>query len=1099
MGALDKFVGTKTSSKSSSGKSSSIGATSGSGISKFIKPASQSTDQNAFLEGVATQAGLGEEAKQILDTTPKLSFLQRLVAGLGAFETGNAVYKGVSSKSATEGVKQYGKDIYGGLKSAFTGKDVGQSEKKHYQDVLPQFNPEEAGGLGKANRVGNFITGLAGDIFLDPSTYFGGSAVKYTAKGVKALVPKAVKEAVVPVTEAFGKAFKFGSGTSKGLPEKTLETVGDLSKTKEGIVESNVRRLVEPTTKAERTLISDKLLAGKRAEYELSQHIEQTAAKGLQEIAPGLKVTRENASRLLDVVENDTVKRISAIRKSIDDIVRPLFKERQVAIRGGRTLTSEVSGLVAPGGRKSLSRVDDLNRVVDGLRQQLKAFKNIRTSPPKLGPGAVAPVTKQEIIDVSNKLISYEEERLAKLIDNLSEKLSKAKSGAPTVTKSGLKLPPASIQDTIIYGERQIMEYQKELLQKQRLLNVIADSRNIAKSTIADAMRSGDFSRVPQHIADLFQFATQTSDPKIAKIISDQIARSKKFAATAGIKNPYEIYFPSLTNDKLKTFDESLRRFGVGSEGYKKEFRDLLKDSDLIKNPAEAFARREYQVLQDFKIRKFLNESIQDFGKPLDAFKNADEARRAGFELVKDKGTFGKELGYLPSADKEFIDSFFFPGKLARTIDNLARATGFDAVTNLFKRSVTGLFLPFHVRNWVSGMIQNYEVLGARALAPRNIVDGQKIAWTLSKGEEGKGLIKIRGRDLKLKEVIKPFEKRFGTSSQYISDFADATSGHISLPSKLSKFNPLSANNPAFRAARAVGNFIETQQKATAYLTALRKGENIEGALQAAARAGFDYRALTSFESKILRRIIPFYSFTRKNIELQLRTLGESPERINNVLKVFDRMQSDLTAEEKQKLPDYLKESFAFKTGEARPGIPEISAGFGTPIEQVFSVAGPEPLRRIAATMNPIFKLPLERTFGVEFFRDRPLDEVVQANEYKKAPQWVKDFLKAKEATKVDKEGNKYTVLNADPEKLQLLRSLPTSRGVSYLAAIFSDDTTDTTKILQSTTGLKPRPIDLETVEYFRNRNKQKELENLLIRAGVLKRFEKTYVPKDNP
>ena len=307
--------------------------------------------------------------------------------------------------------------------------------------------------------------------------------------------------------------------------------------------------------------------------------------------------------------------------------------------------------------------------------------------------------------------------------------------------------------------------------------------------------------------------------------------------------------------------------------------------------------------------------------------------------------------------------------------------------------------------------------------------------------------------------------------------------------------NLFAADSIVFRNARAIGNFVETQQKATAYVTALRSGSSVKDALKLAEKAGFDYRALTGFESKVLRRIIPFYSFTRKNVELQLRTLGENPQRIANIMKLM-RDAGNVSGEELGGLPEYAKEQFTAKIGN------DFIVGFGTPIEQLGQIFGKNPIRRWASMMNPIVKLPLERAMGKDFFRDRPLKEVVEAGEYVNAPGFVKSFLQVKEIERTNKDGTKKTVYNANPFRLQLLRNLPTTRGATYVSAIF-DERGVPAKILSSFTGVKPRPIDLETVKYFRDRDAKRELEDLLIQYGVLKRFETVYkaknqIPKNN-
>ena len=496
---------------------------------------------------------------------------------------------------------------------------------------------------------------------------------------------------------------------------------------------------------------------------------------------------------------------------------------------------------------------------------------------------------------------------------------------------------------------------------------------------------------------------------------------------------------------------------------------------------------------------------IRDFGKPINAFKTEDEALKAGYRIVKEKGMFGKTIGYLNDVDKKFIDNLISPE--FSTIDAIAKATGFDALTSLFKRSVTGLFAPFHIRNYVSGNIQNFEVLGIDALNPKNIASGQKVAWKLATGDRSL----FKGE---LGKAFKVFENRFGTSSSYIADIGDATRGTGNIPGKIlskeslkvtAKTLGLGQQGIPFRTARAIGNYVETQQKATAFITALGQGKNVEEALTLATRAGFDYRALTGFESKVLRRIIPFYSFTRKNIELQLRTLSENPQRINQILKTFENIGEQPSEEERQNLPDFIKESIGVKLQDTPEGLKQYISTFGTPIEAFTQIFGKNPILRQISTMNPLLKVPIEIGIGKDSFRQRDIKDVYDAREYKIAPQIIKDLLDIKEVQKdvLDKDARgklvkvgERTQYIADPIKLLIARSLFTSRGVTYLDQVFGGDLKGFAKLLKTTTGIKPQQIDIETQKYFKEREKKQELEDLLIRTGGVKKFQSLYIPK---
>src|SRR3990167_8227084 len=186
------------------------------------------------------------------------------------------------------------------------------------------------------------------------------------------------------------------------------------------------------------------------------------------------------------------------------------------------------------------------------------------------------------------------------------------------------------------------------------------------------------------------------------------------------------------------------------------------------------------------------------------------------------------------------------------------------------------------------------------------------------------------------------------------------------------------------------------------------------------------------FESKILRRIIPFYSFNRKNVELHLHVLGHNPQRINQVIQSIENVQNlwetNLTPEEKENLPAYLKEYLSFPVGRTSQGVPQFVRSFGTPIEAFtelvkFSAEGKSSIERTflgtLSKVNPYIKVPIELGIDKDSFRQRDLKEVYTATEYEKAPEFIKDWLRIKAVTKKDfATGRPRTTYVADPERL---------------------------------------------------------------------------------
>lgn len=611
------------------------------------------------------------------------------------------------------------------------------------------------------------------------------------------------------------------------------------------------------------------------------------------------------------------------------------------------------------------------------------------------------------------------------------------------------------------------------------------------------------------------QTALKGTSKEVTPIIEKQISRSEKFGEQLGLENPYEVYFPFIKKDKLEKFLNESKGIKVGSEGYRKQFKNLLTNDSLELDPAKAFFTRENQIVSDKITRDFLSGFVNKYGKKLDIFKNFDEAAKSGYQLIKEKGIFGKELGYVKEFDAKLIRDSISPE--FQTINMLAKATGFDAITSLFKRSVTGLFAPFHVRNYVSGLIQNFETFGVGAFNPKNLAVGQKIAYLMGKGEKiPAGTIELAGKTQKFSNVIKPFINRFSGDTFYNTDFGMALKNGGELKSIAGLFSKarlketiktvgLGQEAIPFKIARGIGQFIEHQQKATAYITALGQGKSIPEALKLAEAAGFDYRALTQFESQIMRRIIPFYSFTRKNIELQLKTLGENPQRINQVLRFFGNIGDRMTEEEKRYLPDFIKESIGVKLQDTPQGLKQYISSFGTPIEAFTQLFGTNPILRAISTTNPLLKVPIEIGIGKDSFRQRDLKDVYDAREYKLAPQIIKDLLDIKEVQKDVLEKNNQgklvkvgerTQYIVDPYRLLIARSLFTSRGVTYLDQLFGNDLQGFVKVLKTTTGIKPQQIDIEAQKAFKEKEQRRQLEDLLVRTGKVKKFTKTYIPK---
>jgi hypothetical protein len=582
------------------------------------------------------------------------------------------------------------------------------------------------------------------------------------------------------------------------------------------------------------------------------------------------------------------------------------------------------------------------------------------------------------------------------------------------------------------------------------------------------------------------------------KLIGGQLARNKKFAKLAGVAQPYEAYFPFLKSDNLKNVEQATRRLRVGSEGYLKQFQAKLKPEDIINSIPEAFARREFQIVRDKITRDSLTTIVKKYGKQ---FASSDDAIREGFRAVKEKGQFGKIVGYLQDADARFIDNLF--NAEFTTIDKLAKATGFDAFNRLWKTSVTKYFPAFHARNWASGVTQNYQVLGADALNP--VI--HKVANKVMKGTVK--TVKLGGKLYNADDLLRQYTSKFGSGDwKHIADIGDAIADGRK-PLSLASY--AKGNLAKLDYGSKMGEWVETQQKMVAYLASLNQKKGIKEALKIAERAGFDYAKVTPFEVKIMRRLIPFYSFTRKNLELQARTLITNPERSSNILKALRNAGvatsgGQATDEELAGLPDFVKEGLNIRTGKFdKYGRPMYMTTGGTALESAIQqFSGNIPLKLVSQS-NPILKYVFERATGIDAFRSSSgeivrTSDVKNADAYSNAPKILKNWLGMKEVKKAQYvEGKKVGErigYEADPKKLSILNALPTSRFVSTASGLLGKEMSSGEKTLKFLTGIRQYPVDIEQQGYFKNKKAREELTKLLEELGVIKTFERPYIPK---
>lgn len=159
------------------------------------------------------------------------------------------------------------------------------------------------------------------------------------------------------------------------------------------------------------------------------------------------------------------------------------------------------------------------------------------------------------------------------------------------------------------------------------------------------------------------------------------------------------------------------------------------------------------------------------------------------------------------------------------------------------------------------------------------------------------------------------------------------------------------------------------------YLYLRDKGFSAAEAAREVRKLHVDYSDLTQFEKQAMRRLIPFYTFSRKMAEQTTRQImerqGGAPLfSVAGSIKAIEALRNP-----GELVPDYVAETASIPLGEDSKGNKNFITGFGLAFEDPVSFLG-KGLRgaglELLSRTHPILKAPLEYSTGELFFQAGP-------------------------------------------------------------------------------------------------------------------------------
>ncbi len=308
-------------------------------------------------------------------------------------------------------------------------------------------------------------------------------------------------------------------------------------------------------------------------------------------------------------------------------------------------------------------------------------------------------------------------------------------------------------------------------------------------------------------------------------------------------------------------------------------------------------------------------------------------------------------------------------------------------------------------------------------------------------------------------------------------------------PSVLQQLNPLNVRgvrsektvSSVFKAGEQIGSYTDGMNRLAPFIEYIWQGYDPATAAAKVKAAQVDYTALTKFERKVMRRILPFYSYLRGMTPFIMRELAERPggptaQTIRG---------ANLSRQNEGFVPSWVGQGLAIPVGKNVDGTQRYLTGIDLPFEPVLGLLRPglgvgDTLTKtgqgLLGNVNPYLKGPLELLANRQFYTGRELTEldsrlgrIAQATSGAEQPPDVPVLLD------------------------QILMNSPLSRVATTLGTLADprkDALATGTNIF---TGARLSDVNTDKAQFYAARE---ALEQLLKDAPQVRSFENLYVPQ---
>ena len=342
---------------------------------------------------------------------------------------------------------------------------------------------------------------------------------------------------------------------------------------------------------------------------------------------------------------------------------------------------------------------------------------------------------------------------------------------------------------------------------------------------------------------------------------------------------------------------------------------------------------------------------------------------------------------------RSYTDKFRFEPDVAGHLEQTIQKTllpegldtflkGFDTIQGIWKGLTLHLFPSYHTRNAVGNVWNNY-------LAG---LDNPKWYLEALKAQAGTvDSLTVAGEVMPLARLRTMMEDYGITGS---TTFAQAETLRNLTPSMGKRVFATAEYIPVLGKAVTFGlkhgTEIESNARIAHFLWQLDKGASPAEAAVSTKTFLFDYSAqgMTGFEQSVMRRVMPFYSWTRFNIPLQIESLVSNPrpyvrlsELVNTIRTKgspeFEKAAAEYRGEDAPYLAQFIKDNSGVPFRMGPSGEPEYFLLGGWLPAGDLNVLGSKGglLDKVSDLITPFLKTPIEQATNFDMFLQRPIEQ----------------------------------------------------------------------------------------------------------------------------